>query len=164
MARYGQLWTPKTSENHHFSRRIVFTLLMGFADVFRPQVLSQTPQKALFYPRSYSKGPNHALEEVHLRVFGASVAHDLSVRRKEDRKSKRKNARMNEKKRNKVGRLDAWTWKRAERDQEQLCKFTATNARKPASEMRKRFRSDRRSESKRIACERSTTEAFRELE
>ena len=36
LARYGQTWTSKRSENGHFLQRIVFTLPLGFADVFRP--------------------------------------------------------------------------------------------------------------------------------
>ena len=65
MVNYGP---PKRSENGHFSRRIVFffffTFLLGFVDVFLHEVLYQTPKKALFYRRSYSKGPSHALEKV----------------------------------------------------------------------------------------------------
>ena len=53
--------TPQRSKNGHFHQHIVFTHFSWFADVFRPQVLSQTPKKAILGPRSYSKGANHAL-------------------------------------------------------------------------------------------------------
>ena len=41
-----------------------FYVSPGICRRFSPQVLFQTPKKALFRPRSYSKGPNHALEKV----------------------------------------------------------------------------------------------------
>ena len=64
LARYGHPRTEKRSKIGHFSQRIVFTFPLGFADDFGPKVLSQTPKNAVFRPRSYSKGPNHALEKV----------------------------------------------------------------------------------------------------
>ena len=64
LARYGHSWTRKKSKIGHFSQRIVLHISPGIGRRFRPKVLSQTPKKALFGQRSYSKGPNHALEKV----------------------------------------------------------------------------------------------------
>ena len=50
LTRYGQLWTQKGP--------------LGFVDVFGRKSYSKRPKKTLFYPRSYSKGPDHALEKV----------------------------------------------------------------------------------------------------
>ena len=55
---------PKWPENGHFSQRIVFTLSLGFTDVFGRRVLFQTAKNAFLGPRSYSKGLNQALEKV----------------------------------------------------------------------------------------------------
>ena len=56
---------PKRSENSNFSRRIVVLYTFpGICRRSRPKVLSQTPKNAFVDPRSYSKGPNHALEKV----------------------------------------------------------------------------------------------------
>ena len=41
-----------------------FYTFPGICRRFWPEVLTQTPKNAVFRPRSYSKGPNHALEKV----------------------------------------------------------------------------------------------------
>ena len=49
----GTIWPSmdqKRSKNGHFSERIVFTLPLGFTDVFGPQALFQTPFNA-FLPK-----------------------------------------------------------------------------------------------------------------
>ena len=63
LAGYGQPWTQKRSENGHFSQRVVFFSFSTFTNIFRHGVLFETPRKALFHRKSYSKGPNHALEK-----------------------------------------------------------------------------------------------------
>ena len=64
---------PKTSENGHFTRSLVFfTLLLGFTDVFGRKSHPKRP-KGLFYPKSYSKSPNHALEKVLNTLYGSST-------------------------------------------------------------------------------------------
>ena len=57
---------PKKGPNMviFFPTHCFCTLLPGNCRRFRPKVLSQTPKKALFGQRSYSKGHNHALEKV----------------------------------------------------------------------------------------------------
>ena len=61
MVNYGP---PKKRPKTTIFPDALFLHLLGFTDIFRPQVPSQTLQKAPFYPRSYSKSPNHALEKV----------------------------------------------------------------------------------------------------
>ena len=76
---FGTIWSTmdqKTSENGHFPRRIVFTLLLGFA-VFRPQVPFQTAKNAVFSPKSESKSPDHALEKVLTDETPSKIAESL---------------------------------------------------------------------------------------
>ena len=62
LARYGQPWTPKRSKNDHFAQRIVSHFPWDNRR-FRPESpIPNAPKKHFFYLRSYSKGPNHALE------------------------------------------------------------------------------------------------------
>ena len=64
---FDAIWSTmvqKRSENGNFSQTHCFHISPGIGRRFRPKVLFQTPQKALFYPRSCSKGPSHALEKV----------------------------------------------------------------------------------------------------
>ena len=66
-------WTPYLARNGHprakkRPKTVIFpTHYFCVSPVisrrFRSKVLSQTPNKALFYPRSHAKGPNHALEK-----------------------------------------------------------------------------------------------------
>ena len=51
-------------QNWSFSPTHCFHVSPGICRRFWPEVLTQTPQNAVFRPRSYSKGPNHALEKV----------------------------------------------------------------------------------------------------
>ena len=65
LARFGHPRTQKWSKIGHFPQRIVFYVFPGICRRFWPEVLTQTPKKnVVFRPRSYSKGPNHALEKV----------------------------------------------------------------------------------------------------
>ena len=53
------------SQNGPFSpTHCFFTLSMGFADVFGRRSYPKRPKNAFLGPRSYSKGPHHALEKV----------------------------------------------------------------------------------------------------
>ena len=47
-----------------FSPTHCFHVSPGICRRFWPEVLTQTPKNVVFRPRSYSKGPNHALEKV----------------------------------------------------------------------------------------------------
>ena len=58
MAVIWSTMDQKTSQKGHFSGRIIFTLLLSFADVFGHGLLFQTAKM-----RSYSKGPDHAMEK-----------------------------------------------------------------------------------------------------
>ena len=67
LARYGQPQTPTRSQNGQFPRRTVFFFLHLFWD--SPTFSAESPfpnaqKKALFYPKSHSKSPNHALKKV----------------------------------------------------------------------------------------------------
>ena len=66
---FRTIWStmdPKQVKNGHFPQRLVFALLLGFA-TFSAEGPIPNAQKTLFYRTSYSKGPNHALEEVLTR-------------------------------------------------------------------------------------------------
>ena len=76
----GTIWPsvdPKKVQNWPFAPTPCFYTSPGICRRFWPEVLTQTPKNAVFYPRSYSKGPNHALEKVltnetpgmHLMVY-----------------------------------------------------------------------------------------------
>ena len=60
LARHGHPRTPKRSKNGQLPQRLVLALYLGFADAFA----TRTPKKAFLGPKSYSKGPNHALESL----------------------------------------------------------------------------------------------------
>ena len=55
----------------------------GICRRFWTEVLTQTPKNAVFHPRSYSKGPNHALEKVLTKetpgMFEVEHGHELSI-------------------------------------------------------------------------------------
>ena len=55
---------PKKVQNWPFSPTHCFYVSPGICRRFWTEVLTQTPKNAVFHPRSYSKGPNHALEKV----------------------------------------------------------------------------------------------------
>ena len=64
---FGTIWPsvdPKMVQNWSFSPTHCFYVFPGICRRFWPEVLTQTPKNAVFRPRSYSKGPNHALEKV----------------------------------------------------------------------------------------------------
>ena len=64
---FGTIWPPtdpKKVQNWPFSPTHCFHVFPGISRRFWPEVLTQTPQNAVFHPKSYSKGPNHALEKV----------------------------------------------------------------------------------------------------
>ena len=64
---FGTIWPsvdPKKVQNWPFSPTHCFYVSPGICRRFWPEVLTQTPKNAVFRPRSYSKGPNHALEKV----------------------------------------------------------------------------------------------------
>ena len=87
--RCGHPCTPKRSENGHFSDALLLQFTSRFTDVFRHGVLFQTPKKTLFHQRSYSKGPNQALEKVltnetpcifqDIELRGVSMTHELGL-------------------------------------------------------------------------------------
>ena len=61
-ARYGQPWTP---EHGHCHPTQFFTIFLGFAYVFRPQVQFQAAKNVFLGARSpIPRGPNHALDKV----------------------------------------------------------------------------------------------------
>ena len=81
LVRCGQTRTPKRSENGHFSRRMV-SRFPTFYDLFRREVLLQTAKNTFLGWRSFSKGPNHALENgpnqrntLHFASIGALLSH-----------------------------------------------------------------------------------------
>ena len=64
---FGTVWPSKDRkkvQNWPFSPTHCFYVFPGICRRFWPEVLTQTPKNAVFRPRSYSKGPNHALEKV----------------------------------------------------------------------------------------------------
>ena len=64
---FGTIWPSKdrkTIQKRSFFPTHCFYTSPGICRRFRPKVLSQTPKNAVFDPRSYSKGPNHALKKV----------------------------------------------------------------------------------------------------
>ena len=64
---FGTIWPsvdPKTVRKRPFFPTHCFYTSPGICRRFWPEVLTQTPKNAVFQPRSYSKGPNHALEKV----------------------------------------------------------------------------------------------------
>ena len=64
LARYGHPRTEKKVQNWSFFPTHCFYVFPGICRRFWPEVLTQTPKNAVFRPRSYPKGPNHALEKV----------------------------------------------------------------------------------------------------
>ena len=64
---FGTVWPSKDRkkvQNWSFSPTHCFYVSPGICRRFWPEVLTRTPKNAVFRPRSYSKGPNHALEKV----------------------------------------------------------------------------------------------------
>ena len=64
---FGTVWPSKDRkkvQNWPFSPTHCFYVSPGICRRFWTEVLTQTPKNAVFRPRSYSKGPNHALEKV----------------------------------------------------------------------------------------------------
>ena len=65
LARFGHPRTEKKVRKRSFPpNALFFTFPLGFADDFRRRSYPKRQKKALFGQRSYSKGPNHALEKV----------------------------------------------------------------------------------------------------
>ena len=60
----GKSKDRKKVQNWPFPPTHCFYVSPGICRRFWPEVLTQTPKNAVFRPRSYSKGPNHALEKV----------------------------------------------------------------------------------------------------
>ena len=64
-ARYGQPWTQKTVQKRSFSPTHCFYTFLGNLQTFSAEgPIPNAPKRRFFYPRSCSKGPNHALEKV----------------------------------------------------------------------------------------------------
>ena len=63
LAQQGQ-WLPKKVRKQPFSPTHCFNAFPTSCWRFPTWVLVRTPKKALFYRKSYSKGPTHALEKV----------------------------------------------------------------------------------------------------
>ena len=64
---FGTVWPSKDRKKVQkwpFSPTHCFYVSPGICRRFWTEVLTQTPKNAVFRPRSYSKGPNHALEKV----------------------------------------------------------------------------------------------------